>query len=412
MLGKTFIGNGPGADRVLALVLASGRGRALQGLTAGQTPAAVPFGGHNRIVDFVLSNCVNSEIRQIALLTQYRSQSLIRHVHRGWGFLHRELGEFVEIWPAQQQDGERWYRGTVDAVYQNLDLVEASDARYVLVLAADQIYSLDYADLLETHTACSADVTVACGHAASREQTALVAADGRLTRIERSPPPDLSATSPRIAPMGAYLFDVDFLAASVREAQRDSATADFARDLVPALARQCRAVAHLHDTADRPGYWRVLDTLDRYWHAHMELLESPHATIFCNPEWPVFTRYEPLPAARILDDALVASSLVSHGAVVGGQVTRSIVSARSRVGAGAIVRDSVLLPGAVVGDGCRLDRVVVDAGHEIAAGAELGPGAFAANGERFFTSAGGIVLASAAQQPGRLPPADDVRRIA
>ena len=139
---------------MLALILANSRGRALEGLTAWQTKAAVPFGGQYRIVDFVLSNCVNSEIRKIALLTQYKSQSLIRHVHSGWGFLHRELGEFVEIWPAQQQDGERWYRGTVDAVYQNIDLIESTGASHVLVLAGDQVYSLDYGPLIEA--ACRA----------------------------------------------------------------------------------------------------------------------------------------------------------------------------------------------------------------------------------------------------------------
>jgi glucose-1-phosphate adenylyltransferase len=409
MLGKTFIGSDGRAERVLALVLASGRGRALHGLTASQTPAAVPFGGHNRIVDFVLSNCVNSEIRQIALLTQYRSQSLIRHVHRGWGFLHRELGEFVEIWPAQQQDGERWYRGTVDAVYQNLDLVEATDARYVLVLAGDQIYSLDYSTLLETHTSLSADLTVACGHATGREQAATVTSDGCLTRIDFAPAVACDA-QPRLAPMGAYLFDVDFLASCVREAQRNSATADFARDLVPALANRCRAVAYVHDSAERPGYWRVLDTLDRYWRAHMELLQSPHSTIFCNPDWPVFTRHEPLPAARVLDDAFVASSLVSPGAVVAGQVTHSVISARSRVGAGAIVKDSVLLPGAVVGEGCALERVVVDADYTVPANSQLGPGYFAPDGARYFTSAGGIVLASAGVAANAA--ATDVRRIA
>ena len=140
-----------GCESVLALILANSRGRALEGLTAWQTKAAVPFGGQYRIVDFVLSNCVNSEIRKIALLTQYKSQSLIRHVHNGWGFLHRELGEFIEIWPAQQQDGERWYRGTVDAVYQNSDLIDAAGASHVLVLAGDQVYALDYGPLIEAH---------------------------------------------------------------------------------------------------------------------------------------------------------------------------------------------------------------------------------------------------------------------
>ncbi len=149
-------------NEALALVLAGGRGTRLGELTAEQTKAAIPFGGQYRAVDFALSNCVNSQIRRIALLTQYKSQSLIRHVHRGWGFLHREVGEFVEIWPAQQQDGERWYGGSVDAVYQNIDLLEAADPTYVLVVAGDQIHSLDYSLVAEQHVASNADVTVAC----------------------------------------------------------------------------------------------------------------------------------------------------------------------------------------------------------------------------------------------------------
>src|SRR5688572_1890033 len=185
-----------GCEGVLALVLASSRGRALEGLTAWQTKAAVPFGGQYRIVDFVLSNCVNSEIRRIALLTQYKSQSLIRHVHAGWGFLHRELGEFVEIWPAQQQDGERWYRGTVDAVYQNTDLIDATAASHVLVLGGDQIYALDYGLLIELHAAQGADLTIACAHVpgGSEQDEVFVGADGRVERIEHRP---RSAAMPR-----------------------------------------------------------------------------------------------------------------------------------------------------------------------------------------------------------------------
>src|ERR671913_851681 len=181
---------GKGCEGVLALILANSRGRALEGLTAWQTKAAVSFGGQYRIVDFVLSNCVNSEIRQIALLTQYKSQSLIRHVHSGWGFLHRELGEFVEIWPAQQQDGERWYRGTVDAVHQNTDLIEATAASHVLVLGGDQIYALDYGLLIELHAAQDADLTIACAHVpdTSEHDEVFVAPDGRVERIEHRPP--------------------------------------------------------------------------------------------------------------------------------------------------------------------------------------------------------------------------------
>ena len=226
-----------GSESVLALILANSRGRALEGLTAWQTKAAVPFGGQYRIVDFVLSNCVNSEIRKIALLTQYKSQSLIRHVHNGWGFLHRELGEFIEIWPAQQQDGERWYRGTVDAVYQNSDLIDAAGASHVLVLASDQVYSLDYGPLIEAHVGRNADLTVACAHvpASSEHDEVFIGADGRIDRIEHRP---RSATAPRrsgVAAMGVFLFSAKFLAEYLAQSALGSATADFARDLAAAV---------------------------------------------------------------------------------------------------------------------------------------------------------------------------------
>ncbi len=211
MLRAGRLAPGKGCEGVLALILANGRGRALEGLTAWQTKAAVPFGGQYRIVDFVLSNCVNSEIRSIALLTQYKSQSLIRHVHAGWGFLHRELGEFIEIWPAQQQVGERWYRGTVDAVYQNNDLIEATGASHVLVLGCDQLYALDYGPLTELHVARGADLTVACAHhlpGASEHDDVFIGPTGRIERIEHR-----SATAPRrssLSAMGAFLFSAKF----------------------------------------------------------------------------------------------------------------------------------------------------------------------------------------------------------
>src|SRR5688572_7120137 len=235
MLRAGRLAPGKGCEGVLALILANGRGRALEGLTAWQTKAAVPFGGQYRIVDFVLSNCVNSEIRSIALLTQYKSQSLIRHVHNGWGFLHPELGEFIEVWPAQQQDGERWYRGTVDAVYQNFDLIEATGARHVLVLAGDQIYSLDYSLLIEAHAASGANLTVACAVAAGTDQVATATA-GRLDRIEQLPASAAADPEQRLAPMGAYLFSTEFLAECLRAGQAAWPAADFANDLVPSLA--------------------------------------------------------------------------------------------------------------------------------------------------------------------------------
>jgi glucose-1-phosphate adenylyltransferase len=382
-----------GCEGVLALVLAGSRGRALEGLTAWQTKAAVPFGGQYRIVDFVLSNCVNSEIRQIALLTQYKSQSLIRHVHSGWGFLHRELGEFVEIWPAQQQDGERWYRGTVDAVQQNSDLIEATGASHVLVLAGDQVYALDYGPLIEAHVAQNADLTVACAHVpeSSEHDDVFLGPAGRIERIEHRSP---LATAPRrscLAAMGVFLFKAKFLAEYLAANARSLATADFARDLVPAAARSAHVHGYVCDDNQEPYYWRTLNTVDRYWRTHMELLDDGEHTLHAE-SWPVFTRHQPLKPARVLADAYVDAALLSPGSVVAGDVTRSVVSTRCHVGANAVIRDSVLLPGAVVGAGCILDKVIVDCDAHIPPDTMLG--ARLAADSHHYASPEGVLLAT------------------
>lgn len=383
-------------NRVLALVLASGRGLALEGLTASQPKAAVPFGGQHRIVDFVLSNCVNSDIRRIALLTQYKSQTLIRHVHSGWGFLHRELGEFLEVWPAQQQDGERWYRGTVDAVFQNLDLIEESGAQYVLLLADDEVYTLDYARLLDAHVAGSADVTIACARVPAADGDGRRTNGGWIDQIERWTADATTDPAMRIAPMGACVVSAELLAVQLRAGSVPPA-ADVLRDWLPSLARSSRALAYVHGDEREPRYWRTIDTIDRYWRAHMELLDQTSPSVFADADWPVFTRHEPLPPARILHDAYVDSAIVSPGAVVGGDVTHSVISARCRIGPDSVVKHCVLLPGAVVGAGCRLERVVVDAGCEIAAGTRLGPRFV--DDSRYHASAEGIVLASTGRTP-------------
>jgi glucose-1-phosphate adenylyltransferase len=394
---------GKGCEGVLALILANGRGRALEGLTAWQTTAAVPFGGQYRIVDFVLSNCVNSGIRSIALLTQYKSQSLIRHVHAGWGFLHRELGEFVEVWPAQQQDGERWYRGTVDAVYQNGDLIDATASRHVLVLSSDQIYTLDYGSLIEAHVGRNADVTVACAHVpeSSEHDEVFVGEDGFISRIEHRRPAAPGPRRSRLAAMGAFLFDAKFLGECLANSAGRPATADFARDLVPEVVRTARVLAHVCDTAEEPHYWRTLNTVDRFWRAHMELLDHAAPALHADAEWPVFTRHQPLSPARVLADAYVDAAIVSPGSIVAGDVTRSVISTRCRVGARAVIRDSVLLPGAVVGDGSILDKVIVDCDATIPRGTMLGAALAAEAG--YYASPEGVVLATSA--PAARPPA-------
>lgn len=405
LASRSHSGVASSTQGVLALILASDRGHALAGLTARQAKAAIPFGGQHRLIDFALSNCVNSEIRQIALLTQYKSQSLIRHVHRGWGFLHPELGEYVEIWPAQQQTGERWYRGAVDAVSQNLELIEASRARHVLLVAGDEIHTLDYSLLLDEHVASDADVTVACTWSGGADRSVVATQAGRIERVE-----DLAAhdsDQPCLAPMGAFLFATEVLIEWLRQEQSASRSADLATDLLPSLASRARVHAYV---ADDPTHWRVLDTVDRYWHAHMELLEEPSLDVFGDDSWPVFTRYRPLPPARVLRSATVDGALLSPGSVVAGEVSRSIVSAHCRIGAGSLVNDSVLLPGATIGAGCVLDRVVVDADCAIPDGTRLGS-VFMTNSSH-YSSPGGIVLATSSSAVPMSSPGCNVRKIA
>jgi glucose-1-phosphate adenylyltransferase len=404
----------PFGNEALALVLAAGRGSRLGGLTAERTKAAIPFGGQYRAVDFTLSNCVNSQIRRIALLTQYKSQSLIRHVQLGWGFLHREMGEFVEVWPAQQQDGERWYGGTVDAVYQNIELLEAADPCYVLVVAGDQIHSLDYSLMAEQHAAAGADLTVACVEMplpdANDFAVAVVGADQRVDYM--GPRHDARRTTHRedsgwLVPMGVYMFSTPFLLDRLRYWASRSTSVDFARDLVPAAAREGSVLAYESRQGQLPGYWRDVGTVDRYWRAHMELLKDPAPVAFDDRDWPLFTRHEPLSPGQLRPGARVDAAIVSPGCVVAGEVTRSVLSSRCRVAEGASVRNSVLLPGATVGEGAVLDRVVVDSGCAIPPYVSLSASSAADRG--YYVSPKGVLLVTASgPRPSPLP----VRKIA
>ncbi len=391
----------------LAVVLAGGSGARLGALTALQTPAAVPFGGQYRAIDFTLSNCVNSEIRRIALLTQYKSQSLIRHVQRGWSFFHRPLGEFVEIWPAQQRDGERWYGGTIDAIHQNLDLIEAAEPKYVIVLAADQIYALDYADMLERHADSGADATLACVERSAAEASGHeVAALDRTLRIERIGAPARRG-GPRFVPIGACVFDTAFLRSQIADWRRRSAVCDLARDLLPQAARDAYVVAHVVRDGPRPGYWRELDTVERYWRAHMELLDDAAPAVLNDPEWPIFTSHEPLPPAQIRAGAKVDTAVVSPGCLVAGEVAHSVLSTGCTVDPGATVRDCVLLPGARVGSGCMLERVVVDSNCAVAPGTVLG--SQRAGARSHYVSPRGVVLVA---PPAASASGDAARKIA
>jgi glucose-1-phosphate adenylyltransferase len=356
-------------ESALALVLAGGSGRRLLDLTASRAKAAIPFAGHYRAIDFPLSNCVNSQIRRIAVLTQYKSQSLIRHVSSGWGFLHRELDESIEIWPAQQRDGERWYSGPADAVYQTLDLIEAAGPDYVVVLAGDQLYTLDYAEVIDEHAANDADVTVACVETptalARPFNVAAIDAERRIHGFgarSRGRMPPFGAPGMTLVAMGVYVFSTDFLFARLNaRAAHAAPQADFASTVLPEAVHEARVFAHVfRDRDGMPGYWRDLGTVDRYWRAQMELLGGRRRVHLADPAWPIYTANVGGGPARVGAEATIHASLLANGSTVAGDVSRSVVSSGCAIGERACVADSVLLPGARIGRECKLERVIVD----------------------------------------------------
>jgi glucose-1-phosphate adenylyltransferase len=374
------------ARDTIALVLAGGNGTRLGDLTRWQCKPAIPFGGHFRNIDFTLSNCVNSGVRRIAVLTQYKAQTLITHIAGGWNFLARPLGEFVEVWPAQQRVHSCWYAGTADAVYQNLDLIVAQGSRYTLVLAGDHVYKMDYRRLLRRHVDRGAQVTVACVPVPVEECAAYgvlgVDQHQRVCAFMEKPQPaslDPGGQRTVLASMGVYVFTTDYLAQRLRQdAMAADSAHDFGRDILPGAAREDHVAAYSFTDRDgRPGYWRDVGTLDAYWQAHMELLTPEPPIELYDPAWPILTLPEQLPPARLLYDCerhgFVANSLLAGGVVIrGATVTHSVLSSNAHVGEGTLIDQAVVLPKVRIGANCRLCRVIIDAGVEIPDGTTVG----------------------------------------
>lgn len=400
------------AQQTFAVVLAGGRGSRLKQLTDFRAKPAVPFAGKLKIIDFALSNCINSGIRRVAVLTQYRAQSLIRHIERGWGFLEISLGEFIDVVPAQQQQGETWYRGTADAVFQNLDLLRESRARLVLVLAGDHVYKMDYALMLTEHMRRGAAVSVACTEAPleSASEFGVMAVDAGQRVVEFAEKPARPAPMPgrpthALVSMGIYLFDAELLVAELqRDALDDTSSHDFGRDLIPRLVAQGRVHAHrfadscVNMVGDVP-YWRDVGTLDAYYEANMDLTHVVPELNLYDDAWPILSLQKQLPPAKfVFDDhdrrGMAVSSLVSSGCIVSGAtVRRSVLFSKVRVGDGSLVEDSLVLPDVVVGRGVRLRRCIVDKHCRLPDGFVAGFDA-AADAARFHVTPRGVTLIS------------------
>jgi glucose-1-phosphate adenylyltransferase len=362
-----------------AFILAGGRGERLRQLTDRRAKPALPFAGNLKIIDFALSNCVNSGVRRIAVLTQYKAQSLIRHIERGWRFLAVNLGEYIDIVPAQQRIGPGWYSGTADAVYQNLDTLREADTDYVLILASDHVYKMDYAVMLADHVERQADVTVACIEAplATAVNFGVVAVDGEARIIEfqekpAQPKPLPGSADLALVSMGIYVFNTQFLCRQLElDALDPNSSHDFGKDVIPRLLRERRVFAHrfadscVNMVGDKP-YWRDVGTIDAYWEANIELTKVVPELNLYDDQWPLLSLRPQLPPAKfVFDDesrrGMAVESLVSSGCIVSGAtVRRSILFAKVRVGDHSLVEDSVILPNVVIGRNVRLRRVIVD----------------------------------------------------
>jgi glucose-1-phosphate adenylyltransferase len=392
----------------LALVLAGGRGTRLGGLTTDRVKPAVPFGGKFRIVDFALSNCVNSGIRQIGVLTQYMAHELIQHVQHGWGFFRGEFGEFVELLPAQQRVGECWYRGTADAVYQNADIVEMHDPEYVLVLGGDHVYKMDYGTMLGFHVEHGADVTVGCMPVPREQASGFgvldVADDGRVNAFVEKPgdPPGMPGEPDMaLASMGIYVFRTEWLLERLRADAVDETSAhDFGRDILPdAVAEGCSVYGFpFRDPGeDKPGYWRDVGDIDSYWSANLELIDvTPELNLY-DQEWPIWTYQEQWPPAKFVFDeegrrGMAIDSMLSGGCIVAGaSIRHSLLFSNVWVGERSTLEDALALPNVRIGRDCRIRRAIIDANCRIDDGTVIGEDPVA-DAERFHVSRGGVVL--------------------
>jgi glucose-1-phosphate adenylyltransferase len=395
----------------LAVVMAGGRGERLKHLTENRCKPATPFGGKFRIIDFVLSNCVNSGIRQISVLTQYKAHSLIQHIQRGWGYLRGEFGEFVDIVPAQQQRGPHWYRGTADSLWQNLEMIREHRPLQVLVLAGDHIYKMDYGPMIGYHVEKEADITVGVVEV-PRERAfefgvMTVDESNRVVRFlekPREPEPIPGRPDVALASMGIYVFHPRLLERLLRADAEDSDSAhDFGRNIVPSAIGKLRVFAYpFEDVRTKAqNYWRDVGTVDAYYETNLELVTvSPDLNIY-DEQWPIWTYQEQLPPAKFVfndDDrrGTAVDSMVSGGCIISGsKVASSLLFSSVRVHDYSSIERSVILPGVRVGERCVIRDAIIDEGTDVPDGTQIGVDR-AADAERFYITEAGVVLVTAA----------------
>ncbi len=391
----------------LALVLAGGRGSRLHQLTMWRAKPAVPFGGQFRIIDFPLSNCVNSGIRKVGILTQYKAHSLIKHVQRGWGFMRGELGEFVELLPAQQRLETSWYAGTADAIYQNIDIIRTHNPEFVLILAGDHIYKMDYGTMLAAHVEGEADITVGCMEVPLKQARAFgvmaVDSDHRITEFAEkpdNPTPMPGSEDLALASMGIYIFRTEILIEELlRDADTPGSSRDFGGDIIPDVIHRRRVTAFPFRKGPdgHRAYWRDVGTVDAFWEANLELIGiTPELNLY-DREWPIWTYQNQVPPAKfVFDDdgrrGMAVDSMLAGGCIVSGSyVRRSLLFHNVNVHSYCEIEDSVVFPEVDIGRRCVIKKAVIDRGCIIPPDTRIGIDP-EEDAERFHVSEGGVVL--------------------
>ncbi len=393
--------------RTMAVIMAGGRGQRLRQLTDNRAKPAAPFGGKYRIIDFSLSNCVNSGIRQILVLTQYKAQSLIQHIGRGWGYLHGELGEFIEIVPAQQQLGEFWYRGTADAVYQNLDIIDQHRPETLLILAGDHVYKMDYGPLIAFHKESRADLTIGGVQVPTSEahEFGVMSVDPahRVVGFDEKPAHPRSMPGREgiaLVSMGIYVVEPAFLREQLeRDAARAASRHDFGRDVIPEAIETARVFAYPFQDIETKAqaYWRDVGTVDAYYRANMELVDVDPELNLYDEAWPIWTYQEQVPSAKFVFDeegrrGAAVNSIVSGGCIVSGATVRdSLLSFNVRVAERSLIARSVVLPNVSIGRDCHIEHAIIDEDTVVPDGVVIGRDR-EADARRFHVSDGGVVL--------------------
>jgi glucose-1-phosphate adenylyltransferase len=405
---------------VLTLILAGGKGTRLDPLTRDRAKPAVPFGGLYRIVDFTLSNCINSGLRRALVLTQYKARSLDRHIAAGWSFLSRELDEYIEVLPPQQRIDEHWYKGTADAIYQNIYSIEKADPKYVLILAGDHIYKMDYSDMIRAHIAREADLTIGCISVPLREGSSFgivhTDAQDRVVGFQEKPKEPKSmpeAGDMCLASMGIYVFTArPMYELLCQDATRADSDHDFGKNIIPTIMESHKVFAFRFRDKNRKAipYWRDVGTLDAYYQANMDLVEVDPVLNLYDQEWPIRTHQPQLPPPKfVFNDSgppdnprrgEAHDSMVCQGCILsGGHVRRSILSPRVRVNSYALVENSILFEGVDVGRHCRIRRAIIDKDVRLPQGTTIGYDPDYDRRRGFTLTEQGIVVIAKAELP-------------